>query len=75
MMHLQEIWPFPKEEVMRQIDQAKRWVVVENNYTSQLAGIIQEYTCYKPAGKILKYDGRPFFVEEVLKSLRKEVEA
>ncbi len=75
MMHLQEIWPFPKEEIMRQIDQAKRWVVVENNYTSQLAGIIQEHTCCKPAGKILKYDGRPFFVEEVLKSLRKEVEA
>jgi len=72
-MHLQELWPFPAEEVARQIDRARKWVVVENNYTAQLAGIIQEYTCYKPAKKITKYDGRPFLYEEVLNALKKEV--
>ena len=75
MMHLQEIWPFPKKQVIAQIDKVKKWVVIENNYTSQLAGIIQEHTCRKPGGSIVKYDGRPFFFEEVLKSLKKEAAA
>jgi pyruvate/2-oxoacid:ferredoxin oxidoreductase alpha subunit len=48
-------------------------MVVENNYTSQLAGIIQEQTCLKPDGSIVKYDGRPFFFEEVHKALKEEV--
>jgi 2-oxoglutarate ferredoxin oxidoreductase subunit alpha len=73
LMHLQGIWPFPKGEVIKEIKKAKKWIVVENNYTSQLAGIIQEHTCLKPSGSILKYDGRPFFFEEVHKALKKEV--
>ena len=73
MVHLQEIWPFLKEAVLQEIKKAKRWVVVENNYTSQLAGIIQEHTCLTPDGSIVKYDGRPFLFEEVHKALKEEV--
>jgi len=74
MMHLQEIWPFPREEVIKEVKKAKKWVVVENNYTSQLAGIIQEHTCLKPEGSIVKYDGRPFFFEEVHQALKRRFE-
>jgi 2-oxoglutarate ferredoxin oxidoreductase subunit alpha len=73
LMHFQEIWPFPKKAVLQQLDQAKRWIVVENNYTAQLAGIIQEQTGRSTGGTILKYDGRPFFFEELLAAVRKEV--
>jgi 2-oxoglutarate ferredoxin oxidoreductase subunit alpha len=73
LMHFQEIWPFPKQEVIRRLDQAKRWIVVENNYTGQLAGILQEQTGRSADGTILKYDGRPFFFEELLSAVRKEV--
>lgn len=73
VMHLQEIWPFPKELVMEEIGKAKKWVVAENNLTSQLAGIIQEQTCLKPDGLIVKYDGRPFFFEDIYKALKEEV--
>ena len=73
LMHFQEIWPFPKQAVIRRLDQAKRWIVVENNYTGQLAGILQEQTGRCPDGTILKYDGRPFFFEELLSAVRKEV--
>jgi len=58
---------------MEEIKKAKRWVVLENNYTSQLAGIIQEQTCVTPDGSILKYDGRPFCFEEVHKALKEEI--
>ena len=73
MMHLQEIWPFPEKLVIEGIRKAKKWVVVENNRTSQLAGIIQEQTCLKPDGLIVKYDGRPFFFEDIYKALKEEV--
>ena len=73
LMHFQEIWPFPKQAVIRRLDQAKRWIVVENNYTGQLAGILQEQTGRCADGTILKYDGRPFFFEELLSAVRKEV--
>jgi len=73
LMHFQEIWPFPKKTVLRQLDQAKRWIVVENNFTGQLAGILKEQTGRSPDGTILKYDGRPFFFEELLSAVRKEV--
>lgn len=75
LMHFQEIWPFPGKEVMRRLAQAKRWIVVENNYTAQLAGIIQEQTGRMCNGAVLKYDGRPFFYEELLSAVRKEVGA
>ena len=73
LMHFQEIWPFPAKAVIRQLDQARRWIVVENNYTAQLAGILKEQTGRSPDGTVLKYDGRPFFFEELLAALRKEV--
>jgi len=73
VMHLQEIWPFPEKLIMEQIKKAKKWVVAENNRTSQLAGIIQEQTCLKPDGLIVKYDGRPFFIDDIYKALKKEV--
>jgi len=74
LMHFQEIWPFPAKAVIQRLDQARRWIVVENNYTAQLAGILQEQTGRSPDGTVLKYDGRPFFFEELLGALRKEVE-
>ena len=73
MMHFQEIWPFPQKAVLRQLGQVKRWIVVENNYTAQMAGILQEQTGLSIGGTILKYDGRPFFFEELLATVREEV--
>lgn len=73
VMHLQEIWPFPRDWVAGEIKKVNKWVVAENNRTSQLAGIIQEQTCLKTNGLIVKYDGRPFFVEEIYKAIKKEI--
>lgn len=72
LMHFQEIWPFPAGVVKQQLQQPKRVIVVENNYTAQLSGIIQEMTGRMPDGNILKFDGRPFYYEELLAAVRKE---
>lgn len=57
--------PFPSEKVSNVIDSAKKIAVVEGNFTGQLSDIIREKTGRKITHKILKYDGRPFYPEEI----------
>jgi pyruvate/2-oxoacid:ferredoxin oxidoreductase alpha subunit len=47
--------------------------VVENNYTGQLARLIQMELQEKPDALITKYTGRPFMPEEIANAFRKEV--
>jgi 2-oxoglutarate ferredoxin oxidoreductase subunit alpha len=62
--------PFPAEEVKSALREAKRSVLVENNYTAQLGGLIREQTGLELPHRVLKYDGRPFSQEEMLEGLR-----
>ncbi len=62
--------PFPSEKVAAVIDSAKKTAVVENNFTGQLAGIIRENTGRSVDRKVLKYDGRPFYPEEIHKAIK-----
>ncbi|MCZ7393833.1 MAG: 2-oxoacid:acceptor oxidoreductase subunit alpha [Candidatus Methanoperedens sp.] len=65
--------PFPSEKVSKVIDSAKKTVVVENNFTGQLADIIREKTGKSVDKKILKYDGRPFYPEEIHSAIKEVV--
>jgi 2-oxoglutarate ferredoxin oxidoreductase subunit alpha len=70
-LHLSQLWPFPVGAVSAAMKRAKRTYVIENNFTGQLAGLIREQTGLA-AGSILKYDGRPFTPEIILRELRKQ---
>ncbi len=72
-LHLSELWPFPGESVSRVLQGVKKWVVVENNFTGQLARLIQMELQKKPDANILKYTGRPFTAQEIVEAFRKEV--
>jgi 2-oxoglutarate ferredoxin oxidoreductase subunit alpha len=71
MLHLSQIWPFPAEAVSAAIKKAVRFSVVENNATGQLAGLIRRETGLAANSKILKYDGRPFTPDIIMRELRK----
>ena len=43
----------------------KNTLIIENNYAGQLANLIREKTGYEFKNKVLKSDGRPFYIEEV----------
>ncbi len=58
--------PFPVKEVDAVLRQAKRRVLVENNFSGQLGGLIREKTGIDITEKLLKYDGRPIHPEEIL---------
>jgi 2-oxoglutarate ferredoxin oxidoreductase subunit alpha len=48
----------------------KNLVAFENNKTAQLAGLISKMTGIMIEDKFLKYDGRPFFTEEILEYVK-----
>ena len=58
--------PFPVKEVDTVLRQAKRRVLIENNYSGQLGGLIRERTGIDITDKFLKYDGRPIHPEEII---------
>lgn len=57
--------PFPTERVTEIMNNAKRTIALENNATGQLAGLIREHTGCEIQDKILKYNGRQFFRDEL----------
>lgn len=63
--------PFPEDAFRKAVGEVKKMIVVENNATGQLARLIRSYGFCADA-MILKYDGRPFALEE-LETAVKEV--
>jgi 2-oxoglutarate ferredoxin oxidoreductase subunit alpha len=50
----------------------KKVVTVENNASAQLANVLRRETGIKVTRSILKYDGRPFDLDELITALQKE---
>jgi 2-oxoglutarate ferredoxin oxidoreductase subunit alpha len=72
VLHLSEVWPFPAQAVASALKASKKAVVVENNATGQLARLIRAETGIEVAGKVLKFDGRPFSAGYILSELKKQ---
>jgi 2-oxoglutarate ferredoxin oxidoreductase subunit alpha len=69
LMHLNELMPFPREAVLAQLAKTQRIITIEGNATAQLARLVTTETRLKVADSILKYDGRPFHLEEAEREL------
>ena len=69
-LHILYLHPFPKTRVEKALEKTKKVIVVEQNKTSQLSGLIREHSLRKPDHKILKYDGRPFNPENLAKRVK-----
>ncbi len=65
------VQPFPEEKLKKALKEVKKVVCVETNATGQMAKVLKENGVVVDK-KILKYDGRPFTVEELRKEIRKE---
>lgn len=65
-LQLVTILPFPDKAIKQVLGSANRTLLVENNRTGQLGGIVREYTGIELPDRLLKYDGRPIYPEEVV---------
>jgi|CXWL01.1.fsa_nt_gi 2-oxoglutarate ferredoxin oxidoreductase subunit alpha len=65
-LHYEFMWPFKDKTVRKFFKENKNVHLIEGNMTGQLGTIIEQHTGLKFKNKFLKYDGRPFFLEEVV---------
>ncbi|MDD5217778.1 MAG: 2-oxoacid:acceptor oxidoreductase subunit alpha [Candidatus Omnitrophica bacterium] len=65
-VHLSQVWPFPSVEMKKLLMKKRRMLTLENNAGAQLAQLLRRETGIEVNDSILKYDGRPFSLDEVL---------
>lgn len=65
-LHYEYIYPTKTELLMKLVNEGKRLILIEANQTGQLGSLITDKCGYQFKEKFLKYDGRPFFVEDIL---------
>lgn len=69
ILQLQYIWPLAKDFLEPILKKSKKVLLIENNSNAQLGQLITQETGFVFKNKLLKYDGRPFFREELIKAL------
>jgi 2-oxoglutarate ferredoxin oxidoreductase subunit alpha len=68
-LHFSQVFPLHKS-ALAYLKIAKRVIAVENNQTGQFAELIKQQTGFEIKEKILKYDGMPFSVGELMDKIR-----
>ncbi len=67
--------PFPAKQITEELKTAKKIVIVENNVTGQLGDLVTKKTGFfiEDKNKILRYDGRPFFSDELAEEIKRRI--
>ena len=73
MLHFSDLWPLPVDALGQILRACRRSVVVEQNYTSQLASLLRMTTGFEADVTLTKYDGRPFGPDDIAAAVRREV--
>jgi 2-oxoglutarate/2-oxoacid ferredoxin oxidoreductase subunit alpha len=69
LMQVLDIWPFPDQAVADVLRASRQVVVVENNFTGQMANLIRQQTGIECC-KVVKYNGAPFSPKELYQRLK-----
>jgi 2-oxoglutarate/2-oxoacid ferredoxin oxidoreductase subunit alpha len=69
MIHFEYIYPTPKN-LDKFLKKFKKLILVEQNKTGQLGKLIRQETGIEIKDKILKYDSRPFWSDELVKEMK-----
>ena len=68
-IHLPAMWPFPKKTFTDLANKAHQLVMIEGNQSGQGERLVNQETNIEFADRIHRYDGRPFYVEDLQKWL------
>jgi 2-oxoglutarate ferredoxin oxidoreductase subunit alpha len=67
-LHYETLWPLKTDTILQLINKKTKLIAVESNATAQFAKLLrQDIDSLTWHSKLLKYDGRPFYLEEVIK--------
>ena len=64
--------PF-SDRIINELKKAEKIIIIENNATSQLSSLIAAKTGIFIKNKILKYDGLPFYSDELREEIKKKL--
>jgi len=73
-MHFIFINPLDEDVVKQMLEDCKDTIMLEGNATAQLRGILREKTGYYIEKTYLKYDGRPYYMQDIYNKIRKLME-
>jgi len=65
-LHYEYMWPFKEKPAEKFFGSNKKVHILECNYQGQLANMIEGTTGKKFKGRLLKWNGRHFFLEDVI---------
>lgn len=68
-LHYTYLWPLRTEKLEALVKSAKTTILVEGNFQGQLGKLIRQESGIKIEHAILKYDGRPFFYDELIEKI------
>ncbi len=72
-LHYSYLWPLKTDTIEQLAKSGKKLVLVEGNHQGQLGTLIRQECGLSITDKILKYDGRPFFYDELCTLLSSHV--
>jgi 2-oxoglutarate ferredoxin oxidoreductase subunit alpha len=64
-LHYEYLWPIKTERLATLAGKAKKLVFIEGNYTGQLYQLVRQDRGHMKAEHLRKYNGRPFFLNEM----------
>ncbi len=76
MVHFVDLWPFPRgrfRELVQKYGNECKLIGIEGNVTGLFSNLVQEQTCIEIPHRILKYDGREFTADYIVKRFKEEV--
>lgn len=73
--HLPVRWlvPLHGDAILGLLKNAKRTIIVENNYSGQFARYLRSETSFVPNGHIRKYDGEPFMPHHIVDAVKEQL--
>jgi len=70
LVQVRLLWPFPMEEMMPLLEAATPLVIVESNFSGQLAQLLREQTGRGSDYLVVKYNGRPMSGQELHRAFK-----
>ena len=66
VIHFNYVYPLDAEKIKPLFEKKTRYILVENNSLAQFGQLLRQQTGIELKEKILRYDGRPFWPEEIV---------
>ena len=73
VLAIRNIMPFKSDQIATMLNSAKKLLLVECNYTAQMARMIRAETGIEIKDKFLKYNGEPIYPSEIVRRVKEVV--